>query len=59
MLNHQTPKKINCKFSRTYLNLILIKKYIFNNAEIVEITTKIAKEICKDTGESAKIKVKK
>lgn len=35
-----------------------MKRYIFNNAEIVEITTKIAKEICKDTGESAKIKEK-
>lgn len=33
-----------------------MKKYIFNIAEIVEITTKIANEICKDTRDSAEIK---
>lgn len=34
-----------------YFNLILMKKYIFNNVEIVEIIIKIVKEICKDIGE--------
>lgn len=41
-----------------YFNLILIKKYIFNNVEIVEIIIKIVKEICKDIGELVKIKEK-
>lgn len=40
----------------TYLSMCLMKKYIFNIVEIVEITTNIANEICKDTSDSTEIK---
>lgn len=49
-------KQLQVQMFHTYLNLSLMKKYVFNIVKIVEIPTNTAKEIFKDSSDSAEKK---